>query len=121
HRLSSQTLDNYALHLGLAEVFSYWKAAIPEEIAITAAELSSEQLEFWHDLLIKGMGEFFYVNQIDFTEPDFVKFTSQKSSSTRLKPALLDDSAGQVSDALPSHSTPKSGLPEPDLNGCLIP
>lgn len=110
-RLSSQTLENYALQLGLAEVFSYWKAAIPEEIAITAAELDPEQLEFWHDLLIKGMGEFFYVNQINFTRPNFVKFTNHKDLSTRLKPT--PEPAKTV--PLP-HSASES-----DLSGCLIP
>lgn len=74
--LSPEQLNLYAFNLGMAEIFSYWKAAAPQEIIIEAGSLSQEQINFWHDLLIQGMGEFFYVNQIDFTGKNFVKITS---------------------------------------------
>ena len=34
------------------------------------------QVEWWRDLLLKGQGEFFYVNQIDFRIPDLVTIRS---------------------------------------------
>lgn len=92
--LSATSLQNYAIHLGLAEIFSYWKPASPEEISIEVSELTPEQITFWHELLIKGMGEFFYVNQIDFTKPDFVRFTNPfvtKPAKTEKTPTNLDD------------------------------
>lgn len=66
--------SNLAFHLGLAEVLSYWKAAASPEIVVKAGYLSPEQVAWWHGLLINGMGEYFFVNQIDFTVPDFVTF-----------------------------------------------
>ncbi len=102
--LSTTSLQNYAVHLGMAEVFSYWKPASPEEISIEVAELTDEQLSFWHDLLIKGMGEFFYVNQIDFTKPNFVRFTNPFISKfSKQEKTLL--SRGDL----------------PNTTGCLVP
>ena len=73
-KIDKQPLDNWIFHLGLAEIPSYWKAACPPLITIKAGSLDKFQQDWWQDLLIKGLGEFFYQNQIDFTQPDLVKF-----------------------------------------------
>lgn len=106
-QLSPETLRNFSFHLALAEVFSYWKAAVPKEIVIEVADLTPDQITFWHDLLIKGMGEFFYVNQIDFRSPDFVEIKSVpqrkkidkqvKSSNSSLQGSLLPLGGGKDS------------------------
>jgi UDP-N-acetyl-alpha-D-muramoyl-L-alanyl-L-glutamate epimerase len=57
----------------LIESFSYWKATASPIIEVHAGTLSDDQVHWWHDLLIHGMGEFFYRNNIDFTPKDFVK------------------------------------------------
>lgn len=107
--LSRDELNNYVFHLGMAEVFSYWKAAAPQEIEIKAKAISPDQLTFWQDLLLKGMGEYFYVNQIDFTKKDFIKFTnsSQEDSSTLASNKLFNKT-----------SPTGSGI---KLSGALIP
>ena len=79
--------DQWAFHLGLAEIPSYWKATASPEIVIKAGYLSPEQIAWWHNLLIKGMGEYFYINQIDFTPKDFVKW-EVVSPETTLSPNL---------------------------------
>jgi UDP-N-acetyl-alpha-D-muramoyl-L-alanyl-L-glutamate epimerase len=73
-QLTPAELDNYVFQLGLAEMYSYWKTTCSGEIEIKAGSLHQDQANFWHRLLIEGMGEFFYVNQIDFLQPDFVRF-----------------------------------------------
>jgi UDP-N-acetyl-alpha-D-muramoyl-L-alanyl-L-glutamate epimerase len=73
HSISEQSLQNLIFHLGLIESFSYWKATASPIIEVNAGSLSEEQVSWWKDLLIHGMGEFFYRNQIDFTPKDFVK------------------------------------------------
>lgn len=70
--------DNLVFHLGLAEMPSYWKAACSPEIIVAAGPLSREQIAWWHDLFINGMGEFFYVNKIDFTAPDFLTIRAEE-------------------------------------------
>jgi hypothetical protein len=73
HSVSEESLQNVIFHLGLIESFSYWKATASPTIEVLAGSLSEEQVSWWEDLLIHGMGEFFYRNQIDFTPKDFVK------------------------------------------------
>ncbi len=80
-RLSKAELDRYVFHIGLVEMLSYWKATCSPEIVIEAGALDDDQIEWWHDLLIKGLGEFFFVNQIDFTSPDFVTIVSTDNPS----------------------------------------
>ena len=55
-----------AFALGMAELAHFWKATLAPEIVIRAGKLSSEQAAFWENLYTEGLGEFFYVNQIDF-------------------------------------------------------
>ena len=73
HSIPDHFFANAVFHLGLIEAFSYWKATASPTIEIAAGALSAAQVEWWEDLLIQGMGEFFYRNDIDFTRPDFVK------------------------------------------------
>ena len=87
--------DEWVFHLGLAEIPSYWKATASPEIVIKAGYLSPQQIAWWHDLLIRGMGEYFYVNQIDFTSKNFVKWQIEtpktKLSSDLQYPAIKTD------------------------------
>lgn len=69
-------IDNLVFNIGMVELFSYWKAFISPEIIIECGSLDEYQTNWWHDLLINGMGQFFYENNIDFTENNFVKYVS---------------------------------------------
>ena len=80
-RLGTEVLSNIAFHLGLMEIPSYWKATCSPEIVIEAGRLDGAQVAWWHHLLMKGLGEFFFVNDIDFTVPDLVRFKTHPSSN----------------------------------------
>lgn len=69
-------LEPFVFNLGLIEAISYWKLACPREFVVEAGHLTSEQVRFWYDLFIHGLGEFYYQNQIDFTMPDFLDIRS---------------------------------------------
>lgn len=71
--LDNRTINNLAFHLGLMEIPSYWKATCSPQILIKAGHLNLAQLNWWHKLLIKGMGQFYYTNKIDFRKRDFLK------------------------------------------------
>jgi hypothetical protein len=75
--LGSAVLDNLFFHLGLIETLSYWKAACSPQILIRAGSISEEQADWWQDLLLHGMGEYFYVNKIDYRQPGFVRIVSE--------------------------------------------
>ncbi|MEN3333078.1 MAG: UDP-N-acetyl-alpha-D-muramoyl-L-alanyl-L-glutamate epimerase [Blastocatellia bacterium] len=89
--LNPAVLNNLAFHLGLIEMLSYWKATCSPEIVIEAGPLDAQQVDWWIDLLLQGMGEFFYVNQIDFKQADLVK----------ILPRTADRSAAGYYDGLP--------------------
>lgn len=76
-QIDLQQLENWIFHLGLIELFSYWKTAASPEIIIQAGELNPDQCSWWQEVLIDSMGEFFYTNQIDFRPTNFVKFINK--------------------------------------------
>src|SRR5262245_14407714 len=89
YSVHEESLNNVVFHLGLIEAFSYWKAAASPTIEIAAGFLSTEQVQWWEDLLIHGMGEFFYRNDIDFTAADFVKIVPASSARSAGYSAIL--------------------------------
>jgi hypothetical protein len=78
--LDPALVERFAFHLGLIEMLSYWKAACPREVAIEAGALDESQIGWWRDLWLRGMGEFFYVNRIDFRSPDFLRISARAPS-----------------------------------------
>ncbi len=68
-------LQSLLLVLGL----SYWKMHCAPMIEIRNFSLDAQQAEFWNTIYTKGLGEFFYRNQLDFR--GLVKFPSGNLSS----------------------------------------
>lgn len=85
----------FAFHVGLAEMFSYWKLTCSPYVEIHAGALTPEQVRWWHALFLKGMGEYYYKNHIDFTPPDFLTVTNplphQPREPVRHRPAATLD------------------------------
>lgn len=76
-------VENFVFHLGLIESISYWKATCPKYLIIEAGKLTSQQTNWWHNLFINGLGEFFYKNSLDFTKQDFLHIESNSPNTTR--------------------------------------
>lgn len=74
--MSDEALEPFLAHLGLVETISYWKAACPPRVIIEGYTLSDEQREWWRDLFVHGLGEFFFVNKIDPSSPDLLSIES---------------------------------------------
>jgi hypothetical protein len=93
--LNQRSLENLVFHLGLIEMLSYWKAACPPEVVIRAGSLNPKQVEWWKDLLLNGMLEFFFANKIDFRRPDLVHFSTlaQNDSAWLCRDSLPRDRA----------------------------
>jgi len=73
-------IDNFAFHLGLIEIPSYWKVTCSPQIVVSTGSLDSYQIDWWTDLLLKGMGQFFYENKINFKKKNFVRFLADNTS-----------------------------------------
>ncbi len=69
-----ESLYNLLFHLGMIEAISYWKATCSPKIVIKTSYLDDEMLNWWKGLYLKGLGEFFYLNKIDFTKEDLLQF-----------------------------------------------
>ena len=81
--LPQGALENLLFHLGLIETLSYWKATCSPEIRVEAGPLDPEQIAWFSDLLRHGMGEFFYVNRIDWRAPEFVRIVPVRAATVR--------------------------------------
>lgn len=66
----------YLHHVGMVELISYWKCACPPRVILEGVSLSQEQIEWWRDLFIHGLGEFFFQNDIDPSDPKLVTIES---------------------------------------------
>lgn len=64
-------LEKEIFSLGMVELISYYKLCCPEEINIKCGYLDNKQIEWWKKLIINGLGEFFYTNNINFTSDMF--------------------------------------------------
>ncbi len=101
-KMGEEALNNFVFHLGLMEIPTYWKATCSPEIIIKAGHLDEKQTKWWKDLIIKGMGQFFYENKIDWRKPNFLKITTPhlhrsdlcKSCAGKLKNRYLVPFAG---------------------------
>jgi len=74
--VGEDALENLVFHLGLAEIPSYWKATASPKIIIEAGSLNKQQINWWHDLFMRGMGQYFYENNVDFTHKNFLTIES---------------------------------------------
>lgn len=59
-------LDAALKALHMAGGVSYYKASLPKTIEVASQEVNQDQAQFWRTVYEKGLGEFFYQNQIDF-------------------------------------------------------
>jgi len=85
-RVGIARMESYLFHLGLVEMLSYWKLTASPQIVIEAGSLNADQLEWWQTLLLKGLGEYFFVNQIDFTQPNFVHLSCTNAINASPEP-----------------------------------
>ncbi|MCB9813521.1 MAG: hypothetical protein H6772_03885 [Pseudomonadales bacterium] len=96
--LGKENVDRYVFNLGLAEMLSYWKSTASPIIEIKAGYLNQEQINWWHKLLIKGMGEYFFVNNINFTQENFVKIVCSSIVDDQLEKSEQSSSQVQSSE-----------------------
>ena len=79
-KIGKDALNNFIFHIGLIEIPSYWKITCSPKIEIKAGYLNKKQIKWWKDLIIKGMGQFFYENKIDFRGQNFLKIVSNSNN-----------------------------------------
>jgi len=73
-KIDSDNLEPMIFNLGMVELISYWKLTCSPRITVNCGYLSPEQVKWWKKLFVKGLGEFFYTNGIDFNYDQFEIF-----------------------------------------------
>lgn len=71
------SLDAALFALHLIGGISYYKTCCPKKIEIRSGVLTKAQTQFWNAVYTKGLGEFFYKNDIDFQR--LVRFPADKN------------------------------------------
>lgn len=84
-KVGESVLNNLIFQLGLIEMLSYWKATCSPEIEIKSGSLNRSQTQWFKDLMINGMGQFFYENRIDWKIAKTLKILSDKKKAKDLK------------------------------------
>lgn len=95
--IEESRLDPFLFHIGMVETISYWKAACPQKVIIEGYRLTEEEREWWHDLFIHGLGEFYFVNDIDPSQPELLTIESHgERPLPRLYPTSASHKDGEL-------------------------
>jgi len=70
--INKDFLNDLLFHIGMVELISYWKCAMPHEVIIKAGFLNDKQISWFKKLYYHGLGEFFYLNNIDIDLEDLM-------------------------------------------------
>lgn len=89
-------LKRFVFNLGLAEIPSYWKLTCSPKVLIEAGYINPAQVIFWQKLMEKGLGEFFFVNDIKPFAPVFEVATEMGMESNHDTPLPLLSRLDQV-------------------------
>ncbi|MDR2646934.1 MAG: hypothetical protein LBB67_02260 [Oscillospiraceae bacterium] len=78
--IDTPTAQKIAFSLGLAELISYWKCACPPQVVIHCGTLTKQEQNWWKRLWFHGLGEFFYRNQIETAQNDFLRLDVREAA-----------------------------------------
>ncbi|MBQ9699476.1 MAG: hypothetical protein IJV71_02530 [Lachnospiraceae bacterium] len=95
------TFKEMVFSLGMVELVSYWKIACPPRVHIQCGYLDNAQIQWWKSLYFNGLGEFYYTNNIEENEHDFMDVIVSSNTNDSVNNKM---SAGDAK-----------------LQGCLIP
>jgi hypothetical protein len=73
--MNKNEINGLVFNIGLIELVSYWKATCSPKIVIHNYTLDKIQQKWWKKLYYKGLGEFFYQNEIKCYLNNFVRFS----------------------------------------------
>lgn len=76
----SEIANRIVFALGLVEAVSYFKAVCPETIKVLCGTLSEKQIHWFKKLWYNGLGEFFYINNIDIDFESFIEIEARKET-----------------------------------------
>lgn len=85
--------ENIVFHIGMIEMVSYWKTACPQEIIVKPFFLNEDQINWWKKIYFHGLGEFFYLNNINAEMDDFFTISSDSECAPERQDVVVADEA----------------------------
>ncbi len=76
--IKKEIIENMTFHILIAFWISYYKLQPTKKIIVESWYLDEKQTLFWRKFYINGLGEFFYKNDMDFTNLCFFESTWKK-------------------------------------------
>lgn len=118
YELPGELIESVMQTLHLILGLTYWKLYCPKEIFIKTKVLTKHQAEFWTTVYTKGLGEFYYRNNINFQ--NLIRFPYDESATQNSLPfertdrSLIGIGGGKdsivVGEMLKEHSLPFSSF-----------
>ena len=97
-------IEEMVFSLGMVELISYWKLTCSPIVKINVNYLNKEQIDWWKKLYYNGLGEFFYINNIQTDMDNFMKIEVKNNkevkyiaSQRNLKGSLIPIGGGKDS------------------------
>lgn len=85
-------IENFAFHIGMIELISYWKSTCSPKIIIKPFFLNEEQIQWWKKLYFNGLAEFFYYNSIKTDMHTFVNIEIDSEIEIQMTKSKFHDS-----------------------------
>lgn len=76
------TFIQLVFSLGMVELISYWKITCSPKVHVLCGELNEAQIQWWKSLYFNGLGEFYYTNDINDTEENFMHIDADSENKS---------------------------------------
>lgn len=96
----THAMDTLVFNMGMIELVSYWKCVCPPLVTVACGPLDEDQIAFWKKIYFNGLGEFFYINDIQTTIEDFMEIKSTYLSDVPNTVLIAPSSTPQASNHL---------------------
>lgn len=74
---NSKVVKEMVFSLGMVEIASYWKCTCSPQLIVKCGALTNAQVAWWKKLYFHGLGEFFYMNDIEPKMEDFININCE--------------------------------------------
>jgi hypothetical protein len=90
--IPDELIQNIVFQIGMVELISYWKTACPAKVIIKPHLLTEKQIVFWKKIYFNGLGEFFFLNNINANIDDFMEILADTGSKLEKTDIMTDNS-----------------------------
>src|SRR5574344_1290017 len=77
-------IDAIVFNMGMIELISYWKCVASPNVQILCGSLTEQQISFWKKLYFNGLGEYFYLNEIETDIDNFMSIAANGKQHSKI-------------------------------------